>query len=60
MIVNQILFRQSPPDPLVKGASRAYGLSIAAKASLPASSDPASDDARAERSLAAERFFEYY
>ena len=35
----------NPPDPLSKGAIRAYGLSIAAMPSLPASSGPASDDA---------------
>ena len=35
----------NPPDPLSKGAIRAYGLSIAAMPSLPASSCPASDDA---------------
>ena len=35
----------NPPDPLFKGAIRAFGLSIAAGASLPASSGPASDDA---------------
>ena len=35
----------NPPDPLSKGAIRAYGLSIAAGPSLPASSGPASDDA---------------
>ena len=34
----------NPPDPLSKGAIRAYGLSIAAGPSLPASSGPASDD----------------
>ena len=33
------------PDPLFKGAIRAYGLSIATVPSLPASSGPASDDA---------------
>ena len=38
-----ILF--NPPDPLFKGAIRAYGLSIAAMPSLPASFGPASDDA---------------
>ena len=32
------------PDPLSKGAIRAYGLSIAAGPSLPAISGPASDD----------------
>ena len=37
----------NPPDPLFKGAIRAYGLSIAAMLSLPASSGPASDDAYA-------------
>ena len=35
----------NPPDPLSKGAIRAYRLSIAAMLSLPASSGPASDDA---------------
>ena len=35
----------NPPDPLFKGAIRAYGLSITAMPSLPASSGPASDDA---------------
>ena len=35
----------NPPDPLSKGAIRAYVLSIAARLSLPASSGPASDDA---------------
>ena len=35
----------NPPDPLFKGAIRAYGLSIAAWLSLPANSGPASDDA---------------
>ena len=37
----------NPPDPLFKGAITAYGLSIAAGPSLPASSGPASDDALA-------------
>ena len=35
----------NPPDPISKGAIRAYGLSIAAWPSLPASSGPASEDA---------------
>ena len=35
----------NPPDPLSKGAIRACGLSIAAMASLPANSGPASADA---------------
>ena len=35
----------NPPNSLFKGAIRAYGLSIAAMASLPASSGPASADA---------------
>ena len=38
-------FLFNPPDPLSKGAIRAYGLSIAYGLSLPASFDPASDDA---------------
>ncbi len=58
-----------PPSALEGGACEAGGpgprggllaasRAIPAKAALPASSDPASDDARAERSLAAaERFF---
>ena len=37
--------RFNPPNPLFKGAIRAYGLSIAAWLSLPANSGPASDDA---------------
>ena len=37
--------RSNPPDPLFKGAIRAYGLSIAARLPLPASFGPASDDA---------------
>ena len=37
-------FLFNPPDPLSKGAIRAYGLSIAAGLSLPASSGPASED----------------
>ena len=35
----------NPPDPLFKGAIRAYGLSIAAMTALPANFGPASDDA---------------
>ncbi len=35
----------NPPDPLFKGAIRAFGLSIAARLSLPANPGPASDDA---------------
>ena len=35
----------NPPDPLFKGAIRAFGLSIAAGLSLPADPGPASDDA---------------
>ena len=35
----------NPPNPLFKGAHQAFGLSIAAKAALPASFGPASDDA---------------
>ena len=38
-------FLFNPPDPLSKGAIRAYGLSIAAGLSLPASFGPASADA---------------
>ena len=34
-----------PPTPFSRGHIRAYGLSIAAKAALPASFGPASDDA---------------
>ena len=35
----------NPPNPLFKGAIRAFGLSIAAGLSLPASFGPASEDA---------------
>ena len=42
-IVKSLAF--NPPDPLFKGAIRAFGLSIAARLSLPANSGPASDDA---------------
>ena len=38
-------FLFNPPDPLSKGAIRAYGLSIAYGLSLLANSGPASDDA---------------
>ena len=40
-----LTFQTVSPNPLSKGAIRAYGLSIAAMPSLPANSGPVSDDA---------------
>ena len=40
-----LAYLNPPPDPLFKGAIRAFGLSIASWLSLPADSGPASDDA---------------